>query len=98
MSQNGALFMQLGIIVVFFIIFYAVLLVPEKKRKKKYAQMLDDLKVNDQVVTRGGIVGKVIKVDDEFMVVESGPDRVRIKMSKRAVSTVTPREEQTSEN
>lgn len=97
MTGNGALLMQLGIIVVFFVIFYAVLLVPEKKRKKKYAQMLDDLKINDQVVTRGGIVGKVIKVDDEFMVVESGPDRVRIKMSKRAVSTVTPREEQTSE-
>ena len=69
-----------------FVVFYLVLLLPEKKRKKQYMQMLDDLQVNDEIMTRGGIIGKIISLDGDNMVLESGPDRARLKMTKNAIA------------
>ena len=69
-----------------FVVFYLVLLLPEKKRKKQYMQMLDNLQVNDEIMTRGGIIGKIISLDGENMVLESGPDRARLKMTKNAIA------------
>ena len=78
--------LQLAPMLIVFVVFYLVLLLPEKKRKKQYMQMLDELKVNDEVMTRGGIVGKIISLDGDYMVLESGPDRARIKMTKNAIA------------
>ena len=47
--------------------------------------MLADLKVNDEILTKGGIVAKIIKMDDGVLVIESGPERVRIRVVKEAV-------------
>ena len=47
---------------------------------------LSELKVNDQVLTRGGIVGKIITIEDEQMVIQSGPDRVRFRITKNAIA------------
>ena len=49
-------------------------------------QMLDDLQVNDEIMTRGGIIGKIISLDGDNMVLESGPDRARLKMTKNAIA------------
>ena len=69
-----------------FAIMYFLLILPEKKRTKKYNTMLSELKVNDQVLTRGGIVGKIITIEDEQMVIQSGPDRVRFRITKNAIA------------
>ena len=69
-------------LVAMFAIMYFLLILPEKKRTKKYNTMLSELKVNDQVLTRGGIVGKIITIEDEQMVIQSGPDRVRFRITK----------------
>ena len=58
-------------LVAMFAIMYFLLILPEKKRTKKYNTMLSELKVNDQVLTRGGIVGKIITIEDEQMVIQS---------------------------
>ena len=63
-----------------------VLILPEKKRSKKYNNMLAELKVNDEVLTRGGIVGKIITIDEDQLVIQSGPDRVRIRVTKNSVA------------
>ena len=70
-------------LVAMFAIMYFLLILPEKKRTKKYNTMLSELKVNDQVLTRGGIVGKIITIEDDQMVIQSGPDRVRFRITKR---------------
>ena len=72
--------------VLMFGLMYLLLILPEKKRTKKYNEMLGSLQVNDEIVTRGGIVGKIISIDDEYMVIQSGPDRARFKMIKSAIS------------
>ena len=73
-------------LVAMFAIMYFLLILPEKKRTKKYNTMLSELKVNDQVLTRGGIVGKIITIEDEQMVIQSGPDRVRFRITKNAIA------------
>ena len=80
------IFFQLVPMLIVFVVFYLVLLLPEKKRKKQYMQMLDNLQVNDEIMTRGGIIGKIISLDGENMVIESGPDRARLKMTKNAIA------------
>nr|WP_083573446.1 preprotein translocase subunit YajC [Clostridium fallax] len=88
-----ALLMQILPFVVILGVFYLFLILPEKKRRKKYEGMLDSLKVNDEVLTRGGIIGKIITIKDDYVVVESGPERARLKLSKQGISTVLTEEE-----
>ncbi len=71
--------------VVLLAISYFLLIRPEKKRKLQYQAMMADLKVNDEILTKGGIVGKIIKMDEKMIIVESGPERVRLRMVRDAV-------------
>ena len=73
-------------LVAMFAIMYFLLILPEKKRTKKYNEMLSALKVNDEVLTRGGIIGKIITIDEDQMVIQSGPDRVRFRVTKNSIA------------
>ena len=73
-------------LVAMFAIMYFLLILPEKKRTKKYNSMLSELKVNDEILTRGGIVGKIITIEDDQMVIQSGPDRVRFRITRNAIA------------
>lgn len=70
-------------------IFYLIVFLPESKRKKKYNSMLSAVKVNDEIVTRGGIMGKIVNIQDDYIIVQTGPDRARIKLAKSSISNVT---------
>ena len=72
--------------ILMFGIMYLLLIRPEKKRSKAYNEMLADLKVNDEILTRGGIVAKIITVDEDQLVIQTGPDRVRIRITKSAIA------------
>jgi len=74
---------MLGIVVVF----YLVLLLPEKKRKKQYNIMLEGLVLNDEIMTKGGIIGKVVQLEGEEIILESGPNSVRIRFAKNSVAS-----------
>jgi len=79
-------YLQMISILVVFVIFWLVLILPEKKRKKKYQEMLQELKVNDEITTVGGVIGRIITLNDEDVIVESGPDRTKLRFSKNAIS------------
>ncbi|MBU3180779.1 preprotein translocase subunit YajC [Clostridium psychrophilum] len=68
-------------------VFYLVIFIPENKRKKKYAALLSNLKINDEVMTKGGMMGKIINIQDEYIILESGPDRTRIKLAKSGIGS-----------
>lgn len=76
---------QLSPIIAMLVFFYLAILIPEGKRKKKYKSMLDNLKVNDEVMTKGGIIGKIINIQERAIIVQTGPDKVRIKLDKTGV-------------
>lgn len=78
-------------------LFYLLVFVPENRRKKKYGSMLSNLKVNDEISSRGGIIGKIISIQEKFVILETGPDRVRIKLDKNGISYVINSQEQVTE-
>ena len=68
-------------------IFYFMMIRPESKRKKEAEQMRSGVKVGDEIVTIGGICGKVVHVKDDKFVIETGADQVRIEFAKWALSS-----------
>ena len=68
------------------VIFYFLLIRPEKKRAKKEKDMRENLQVADEVVTIGGIIGRVLSIQEETVVVETGSDRNRIRVLKTAIA------------
>ena len=86
MNNISALLMQVGPLLLVFVIFYFLLILPEKKRKKKYQAMLEELKVNDEVVTRGGIIGKITHIDEKSITLETSTAKTRIKFDKSGIS------------
>ena len=68
-------------------IFYFMLIRPENKRKKEAEQMRGAVKKGDKIVTIGGIVGKIVTVKPDTIVIETSDDRVRMELTKWAVST-----------
>ena len=74
-------------LVILFAIMYFLMIRPENKRKKKAQEMRDSLKKGDVITTIGGIVGKIVSVTKDTIIIESSEDRVRMELTKWAVST-----------
>lgn len=72
-------------IVLMIVIFYFLLIRPEKKRSKKMKEMLDNLQVADEVVTSGGIIGRVLSVKEDTVLIETGSDRTRLRVLRSAI-------------
>lgn len=72
-------------IVLMIVIFYFLLIRPEKKRSKKMKEMLDNLQVADEVVTSGGIIGRVLSVKEDTVLIETGSDRTRLRVLRSSV-------------
>ena len=84
MNQGTSTILML---VVLFVIMYFLMIRPENKRKKKAQEMRDSLKKGDTITTIGGIVGKIVMVKPDTIVIETSDDRVRMELTKWAVST-----------
>ncbi|WP_326909570.1 preprotein translocase subunit YajC [Sedimentibacter sp. MB31-C6] len=83
-SQYGSLIM----LVVLFAIMYFMMIRPQKKKEKEVQNMRNTLSQGDEVITIGGIHGKVVKVSDEIVVVELSHAKQRIEFSKWAIGSV----------
>ncbi len=75
------------IFAVIIVVFYVFMIRPENKKKKELAKLRSEITVGDDIITIGGITGKVCEVEDEYIVFESGEDRVRLRVAKWAIST-----------
>nr|WP_302635610.1 preprotein translocase subunit YajC [uncultured Dysosmobacter sp.] len=73
-------------IVLLFAVMYFFMIRPENKRKKQAEEMRNSLKKGDVITTIGGIVGKVVMVNPNTIVIETSDDRVRMELTKWAVS------------
>ncbi len=69
-------------------VFYFMLIRPENKRKKSMQKMLSELVVGDEITTRGGVVGKITKIkDDKLWIQSGGVDGTTFQVMRWAVST-----------
>ena len=73
--------------VVLIVVFYFFLIRPENKKKKKLEEMRSQLNVGDEITTNGGMVGKIVNIKDDLITFETGEDRVRVQVTKWAIST-----------
>ena len=73
-------------IVLLFAVMYFFMIRPENKRKKQAEEMRNSLKKGDVITTIGGIVGVVVMVNPNTIVIETSDDRVRLELTKWAVS------------
>jgi preprotein translocase subunit YajC len=76
--------------VVFVVIFYFLLIRPQQKKQKEHQAMLGKIAAGDEVVTAGGILGRVVEVGDQFLTLEIA-DNVRIKVQRFQVSSLVPK-------
>lgn len=71
------------------VVFYFLLIRPQQKKQKEHRQMVSELSQGDEIVTGGGVLGKVTEVGEQFLTVEIAPN-VSIKVQKHTVATVVP--------
>ncbi len=71
------------------VIMYFLLIRPQKKREKEVNTMRSNLKVGDEVITIGGICGKIVKTKEESLVIQVGADKVKFEVMRWAISKVT---------
>ena len=86
MGSSGG-YSSIIMIVLMLVIFYLFLILPENKKKKKLNEMRSNLKVGDDIVTIGGMMGKVVHVTEDSVTFETSEDQVRIQVAKWAIST-----------
>ena len=72
------------------LIFYFILIRPQSKRAKEHREMVAGLAKGDEVVTNGGMMGKITEVGEQFVTLEIA-DNVQVKIQKQAVGTVLPK-------
>lgn len=77
-------------LIIIFVLFYFLLIRPQSKRQKEHRQMIEAIATEDEVVTGGGILGKVTAVTDQFVTLEIAPS-VAVKVQKHTISQVLPR-------
>ena len=71
-----------------FAVFYFFLIRPQKKKDKAQQEMRNSVEVGDKVVTIGGIVANVAKVEENVVILELGPNRTKVPFEKWAIGTV----------
>lgn len=72
------------------VVFYFLFIRPQQKRVKEHRQMVGELKENDEVLTNGGIAGRITEVGDSFVKVQIA-DSVEVQVQKQAVSSLLPK-------
>ena len=80
----------LVMMVLFFVIFYFMLMRPQMKQAKEHKKLIEGLSKGDEIVTTGGLLGKIIEVGDNFIVLEVAKE-TEIKVQKHAVAAMMPK-------
>ncbi len=83
---------MLLMVVIMFAVFYFFVLRPESKKKKKAEEMRNSLSLGDEIITIGGMIGKIVQITEDTITFETGEDRVRIQIKKWAISTTAKME------
>jgi len=95
-AQPGAetSLMSIGFMVLIFIVFYFLLIRPQVKRQKEHKTMVEALNKGDEVVTAGGVVGKITEMADQYITLQIASvngQPVQVSVQRAAVQTLLPK-------
>ena len=68
--------------------FYFLAIRPQKKQEKEIANMRNNLQIGDEISTNGGILGRIVKIKDDIITIETGSDKNKLKIFRWAVRAV----------
>lgn len=89
-AAAGQGWIQIAMLAVFVLVFWLMIWRPQSKRAKAHKNLLTSLTKGDEVVTNGGIVGRIVKTTDDFIVLEVG-EKVELSFQKGAVVAALPK-------
>lgn len=87
---QGGTSQMLFMVIAFGAIFYFLLVRPQSKRAKEQKQLMDDLSVGDEVVTAGGVVGRISKLKDNYVFLSIAKD-TSVMFQKSSIATILPK-------
>lgn len=89
-AQGGGFLSLLPTLIIFILIFYFLLIRPQSKRAKDHRKLIEGLAKDDEVITTGGMAGRIVEISDNFIVMNVGKD-VNVNFQKNAIATVLPK-------
>ena len=84
-GDTVSMLMNLAPLILIFVVFYFLLIMPQQKKAKQHKQMLESIDKGDDVITSGGIHGKVVGIADQVLTLDIG-DKVKIKVSREFIA------------
>ena len=91
--MNTNMIISIVYMVALFAIFYFLFIRPQKKKEKQLEELRSSLEVGQMVTTIGGMLATVAKVEEEFVVLEVGPNRTKMPFKKWAIASVEEKKE-----
>ena len=88
--EGGGVAMQMIFLLGLFVFFYFIAIRPQRKRQKEHTDLITGLGKGDEVTMTSGILGKIVKLEGEYVVVEVN-DKLELKFQKSAVHAVLPK-------
>jgi preprotein translocase subunit YajC len=88
-GQSNPLISLLPLVLIF-AVFYFLLIRPQNKRQKEHKELVANLSVGDEVVTAGGVLGKVVEIKEQFLRVQVA-DGVELKVQRHTIGAVMPK-------
>jgi preprotein translocase subunit YajC len=79
-------------LVLVFVVFYFLLIRPQQQKAKEHRGMLDNLKKNDEVITNGGLYGRVVTLESRIVTLEIAPN-VRVRVDRPQIASLATRDE-----
>lgn len=89
-SSQGSFLTLLPTLIIFILIFYFLLIRPQSKRTKEHQKLIQSIANDDEVMTTGGIAGKIVEINDNFIVLRVAKD-VDMTFQKNAIAAVLPK-------
>ncbi len=89
-AGGGDMFVGLLPLIIIFVLFYFLLIRPQMKRQKEHRQMVENLSTDDEIITAGGVLGRIIEVGEQFVTVEVA-DGVQLKVQRHTIGAIMPK-------
>lgn len=96
-SNTASSWISIGMLVIVFVAFYFFAIRPQKKQEREQNNMRNSLCIGDEITTIGGILGRVTKITEETVVLETARERTKLHILKTAIRSVDVHAEDTVE-
>ena len=85
-SGSGSMWSSIIMMALIILVFWFFIIRPQRKKDKETAKMRSELQIGDEIVTIGGIIGIIVSMKEDSLVIETGSDRSKIRVTRWAIS------------